>query len=88
MTTVTHEQKLTSRNMGYDQTGDRMVIAVCAANYWDGDLFDWAVYIGTVGMAHGATEAEVSEIAAHGCKQLRRVALAIFPDIPEGRYRD
>jgi hypothetical protein len=88
MTTVTHEQKLTSRNMGYDQTGDRMVIAVCAANYWDGDLFDWAVYIGVVGMEREATQAEVEAIAQHGCKQLRDVAQAIFYYMPQEKFRD
>ncbi|HLC01965.1 MAG TPA: hypothetical protein VJK02_02930 [Anaerolineales bacterium] len=68
----THQRDLRRRGVA----GTYSVVA--AINYFDGELFDWAAYLG---------EGNSEHIAAHGEKCDHDVAHALFPDLPEASYR-
>ena len=65
---------------------DRQVLAVAKFNYWEGELFDWAVYVGAVeGKNH---EAEYIKVAETGSKARREEVKAYFPNEDMSKYRD
>jgi hypothetical protein len=63
------------------------VAIVAVVNYYEGELFDWAAYIG--GSKKGAEREEwcTEDVAAHGCKLSRADAMHYFPELDIGRYR-
>ena len=62
------------------------VLAVAVKNIDDdGKMFDWAVYIDAVpGINH---QDEFMQVARLGCKQHKRIAALLFPNIDIERYR-
>lgn len=72
MTTEGHRREYKTVRLGRD------IQVVASINYYNGEIFDWAAYIG-VGLA--------GEIRDHGDKLLERHAAGFFPDLPIERYR-
>lgn len=60
---------------------------VAVVNYHEGEVFDWAAYIG--GSKRGARREEwaVEDVAKSGCKISVRDAKHFFPSLPIERYR-
>lgn len=70
----------------YNSNGIGIAI-VAVATYYDGEIFDWAAYIG--GSSWGAEREEwaVEEAAKTGCKLPKGDAEHYFPTLPIERYR-
>ena len=65
---------------------DKEVLAVAVIHENTGAIFDWAVYIGSVkGINH---ENEKEKVAKSGAKQLKAIAIFLFPYLPEELYRE
>lgn len=58
---------------------DGAIKAVAAVNYHNGEVLDWAAYIGC---------GDAQEVAEHGEKAYERWAIAMFPDLPRDAYRE
>lgn len=63
------------------------VAIVATVLYSNGEVFDWAAYIG--GSRRGARREEwaVEDVAKSGCKIPRQDAEHYFPNLPIERYR-
>jgi len=74
--TINPNRKMYSTVLNYD--GPIRVVA--PVNYRDdGEIFDWAAYIGC---------GDTQQVADHGEKLYHHIAAAMFPDLPIGLYRE
>ena len=65
---------------------DKNVLAVAKLNYFNGELMDWASYVGGVpGIDH---DQEYLEVARLGSKSRINEAKAYFPDLDIQKYRE
>jgi hypothetical protein len=53
--------------------------AVAAVNYFDGELFDWAAYLGRGNM---------EQVAMYGEKIEPKISVMLFPELPAEKYRE
>lgn len=70
----------------YNSNGiDTAIVAVVSKH--NGNILDWAAYIG--GSKRGARREEwaIEDVAKTGCKLTRMDAKHFFPALPIGRYR-
>lgn len=81
---VKHSREI--RTARYSNANYQACAIVAAVNYHDGELFDWAAYIG--GCDHRLREREaVAWVAENGDKMSRRDAAHFFPSLPINKYR-
>lgn len=72
----------------FNQSGyNGMAVAIVAVvEYWDGEVRDWAAYIGASNQTLLEEDA-AEDVAQHGCKLYRDEAAFFFPRLPKGAYR-
>lgn len=70
----------------YENTGSIAIAIVASASYWEGELFDWAAYIGGT-TDTWSEEAAIKTALDYGNKLRAEDAQYYFPDLPIERYR-
>jgi hypothetical protein len=73
------------QGLRFENVGEHAVVVVAVVNYDDGDVFDWAAYIGV-----GSSDNEMDcyeQVAERGNKLSERDAQYYAPHLPIQKYR-
>jgi hypothetical protein len=76
-----------TRTAMYYNWNYKALAVVAVINYWDGELRDWAAYIGCSDQVE-LEEDCVAEVAEEGQKLAHRDAVHFFPELPPELYRN
>lgn len=70
----------------YNSDGIGTAIVAVVSRH-DGNILDWAAYIGASARGARREEWAIEDVAKTGCKLARADARHFFPALPIGRYR-